>query len=60
MAEEAGLQVDMGAFEELMEAQRVSSRPQARSNGTGSVKFEAEATAYLQSNGIAHTDDSPK
>lgn len=60
MAEEAGLGVDIQAFERHMNAQRERSRAAGRSGGAGGLKFEAEATAYLQNNSIARTDDSPK
>ena len=60
MAEEAGLEVDIKAFEKHMNAQRERSRAAGRGSGAGGLKFEAEATAYLQNNDIARTDDGPK
>lgn len=60
MAEERGLQVDTEGFETCMEEQRHRSRAAGKTGGGSSLKFEAEATGYLQKNGIPITDDSCK
>lgn len=60
MAEEAGLQVDMEGFAIAMEAAKELSRAGAKKGGANGLKFEAEATAWLASKNISHTDDSPK
>lgn len=60
MAEEAGLRVDKEGFEAHMAAQRERSRAAGRGAGAAGLKFEAEATAHLQKQGVARTDDSHK
>lgn len=60
MAEEAGLTVDMGGYERAMEDARQKARAAAKKGAAAEFKFEAEATAYLASSGVEHTDDLPK
>lgn len=60
MAQEAGLHVDMDGFSKAMEQAKELSRAGQKKGGGDGLKFEAEATAWLASNGIAHTDDLPK
>ena len=60
MAEEAGLQVSITGFQEHLNAQRERSRAAGRGPGAAGLKFEAEATAQLQKDGISCTDDSNK
>lgn len=59
MAEEKGLSVDMAAYEKALGEARHLSRS-ARKVGGGALVMEAEATAELQSKGLAPTDDKPK
>ena len=60
MAEEAGLRVDKDAFDALMKEEQDKSRADRSGGGAAGLKFEAEATAALQSKGVKCTDDSPK
>ena len=60
MAEESGMNVDMEGFEACMTEQRERSRAAGKSGAGPLLKFEAEATAHLQSSGVQITDDSPK
>ncbi|KAK9796680.1 hypothetical protein WJX73_008232 [Symbiochloris irregularis] len=60
MAEEAGLRVDKEAFGALMKEEQEKSRADRAGGGAAGLKFEAEATAALQSKGVKRTDDSPK
>lgn len=60
MAEESGMSVDMKGFEVALEEAKELSRASAKKGGAGALKFEAEATAWLTSNGIDLTDDSFK
>jgi alanyl-tRNA synthetase len=60
MAEEAGMTVDVDGFAVAMEEAKELSRASAKKGGGAGIKFEAEATAWLSSNGIPRTDDSYK
>ena len=60
MAEEIGMSVDMEAFDACMAEQRERSRAAGKTGGGPTLKFEAEATAYLQRSGVPITDDDPK
>jgi len=60
MAEEHGLHVDKPGFEAAMAAAKELSRAGAKKNAAGGLKFEAEATGWLGSEGIDHTNDSFK
>ncbi|GAB4815439.1 hypothetical protein N2152v2_002485 [Parachlorella kessleri] len=60
MAEEAGMNVDLAGFQQAMEDAKQLSRQGQKKGGASALKFEAEATAYLQSSGVPLTDDKPK
>ena len=63
MAEEAGLIVDVKAFENDLEAQKQRSRDARKAaKAGGAERFEliAEQTAWLADNGVDATDDSSK
>ena len=60
MAQEAGLEVDKEGFSQAMENAKELSRQGAKRNAGKGLKFEAEATSWLSTSGIAYTDDSPK
>jgi len=60
MAEEQGLQVDAAGFEAAMEEAREKSRAAGKKSGATGLKFEAEATGWLQNHNIPLTDDAPK
>ncbi|KAL4446750.1 hypothetical protein ABPG77_007994 [Micractinium sp. CCAP 211/92] len=60
MAQEAGLSVDMAGFQAAMEAAKELSRAGAKKGAGSELKFEAEATAYLQNSGAPLTNDQPK
>lgn len=60
MAEEAGLELDMAAFNQAFEEARERSRAAGKKAGGEELKFEAEATGWLQAHNIALTDDSFK
>lgn len=60
MAEESGLTVDMDGFNKAMADAKELSRAGAKKGGADGLKFEAEATAWLASNAVPLTDDSPK
>lgn len=60
MAEEAGMTVDVDGFAVAMEEAKELSRASAKKGGGSGIKFEAEATAWLSSNGVPRTDDSYK
>ena len=60
MAEESGLSVDMDGFAKALEEAKELSRASAKKGGADGLKFEAEATAWLGSENISTTDDSPK
>eukprot|EP00878_Enallax_costatus_P013646 GHUV01014269.1.p1 GENE.GHUV01014269.1~~GHUV01014269.1.p1 ORF type:complete len:806 (+),score=287.63 GHUV01014269.1:1306-3723(+) len=60
MAEEHGLRVDAAGFETAMEEARQKSRAAGKKTGAGGLRFEAEATGWLQNQSIPLTDDSPK
>lgn len=60
MAEEAGMTVDMKGFEIALEEAKEISRASAKKGGASTLKFEAEATAWLGSKNIPYTEDSHK
>mmetsp|Transcript_136419 Transcript_136419/g.380231 ORF Transcript_136419/g.380231 Transcript_136419/m.380231 type:complete len:618 (-) Transcript_136419:167-2020(-) len=65
MAEEAGLSVDVDGFDEAMIKQKERSRDalreqQAQEKGMRPLELVAEQTAWLESHGVAPTDDSLK
>lgn len=60
MAEENGMTVDMPGFEVALEEAKELSRASAKKGGAATLKFEAEATAWLSSHTIAFTDDTYK
>uniref|UniRef100_A0A383VXA1 Alanine--tRNA ligase n=1 Tax=Tetradesmus obliquus TaxID=3088 RepID=A0A383VXA1_TETOB len=60
MAEEHGLRVDAAGFEQAMEEAREKSRAAGKKTGGVGLRFEAEATGWLQAQAIPLTDDSPK
>lgn len=60
MAEERKLTVDMAGFNVAMtEARERSKTGSKKAQGTG-LKFEAEATGWLQQHGVIRTNDKPK
>jgi len=60
MAEERGLKVDKAGFEAAMAEARERSRGAGKKGGERGLKFEAEATGWLQKAGVPLTDDSAK
>ena len=60
MAEEMGMTVDMAGFEVSLEEAKEISRASQKKGAAAALKFQAEATAWLSSNGIDYTDDSFK
>ncbi|GBF94304.1 alanyl-tRNA synthetase [Raphidocelis subcapitata] len=60
MAEEAGLRVDGAGFEAAMEEAREKSRAGGRKAAGVTLKFEAEATGWLQARAVPLTNDAPK
>jgi alanyl-tRNA synthetase len=60
MAEEAGMTVDAEGFARAMEEAREKSRQGGKKAGGTGLKFEAEATGWLQKQGVPLTDDSAK
>ena len=52
MCEERGLQVDMERFAACLEEQRVRSREAGKKLSDGELKFEAEATGWLQDHSV--------
>ena len=60
MAEEAGLRVDGAGFEAAMEEARERSRAAGKKAAGAGLKFEAEATGWLQAKGVPLTNDAPK
>lgn len=60
MAQEAGLSVDMAGFQAAMETAKELSRAGQKKGAAQELKFEAEATAYLQNSGAPLTNDQPK
>ena len=60
MAEERHLEVDVAGYQQAMREQRERSRAAGKATGGPTLKFEAEATAHLQSTGVPLTDDQPK
>lgn len=55
MAEERGLAVDKQGFEAAMEAAKERSRAAGKRSGSVGIKFEAEATGWLQNKAVALT-----
>ncbi|MEW5320492.1 MAG: hypothetical protein WDW38_011561 [Sanguina aurantia] len=55
MAEERGLTVDKAAFETAMEEAREKSRARGRKSAAAGLKFEAEATGWLQAHHVPLT-----
>mmetsp|Transcript_36663 Transcript_36663/g.81584 ORF Transcript_36663/g.81584 Transcript_36663/m.81584 type:complete len:1184 (-) Transcript_36663:438-3989(-) len=60
MAEEQGLKVDKAGFEKCFEEAREKSKAASKKTQQGGIKFEAEATGWLQNHHIPLTDDLPK
>eukprot|EP00879_Flechtneria_rotunda_P019885 GHRR01020901.1.p1 GENE.GHRR01020901.1~~GHRR01020901.1.p1 ORF type:complete len:887 (+),score=336.05 GHRR01020901.1:277-2937(+) len=60
MAEEQGLKVDAAGFEAAMEDARQRSRTAGKKTGGAGLRFEAEATGWLQGKSIPLTNDAPK
>eukprot|EP00775_Hariotina_reticulata_P008612 gene8612-8793_t len=60
MAEENNLRVDAAGFEAAMEEARQKSRAAGKKTGGVALRFEAEATGWLQNKAIPLTDDLPK
>jgi len=60
MAEERQLEVDVEGYQQAMREQRERSRAAGKATGGPTLKFEAEATAHLQTTGVPLTDDQPK
>lgn len=52
MCEENGLKVDMEGFEVCLKEQRERSRASGKKNTDSHLKFEAEATGWLQKQNI--------
>mmetsp|Transcript_23994 Transcript_23994/g.42834 ORF Transcript_23994/g.42834 Transcript_23994/m.42834 type:complete len:1188 (-) Transcript_23994:165-3728(-) len=60
MAEERGLTVDLAGYHAAFEAAREKSRAGGKKAAAGGLKFEAEATGWLQAHSIPLTNDLPK
>ncbi|KAG2485170.1 hypothetical protein HYH03_016060 [Edaphochlamys debaryana] len=60
MAEERGMVVDMKGYEAAMEEAREKSRQGGKKAAGVGIKFEAEATGYLQAKSVPLTNDGPK
>ena len=60
MAEEIGMKVDGAGFEAAFAAAQEKSRQGGKKSTGPSLLFEAEATAWLQNNGVATTEDEHK
>lgn len=60
MANEQGLQVDKEGFEKRFEEAREKSKAASKKSAQGGLKFEAEATGWLQAKSISLTNDEPK
>eukprot|EP00210_Caulerpa_lentillifera_P006221 g5942.t1 len=60
MCEEIGLTVDMNTFERCLTEQRERSRAAGKKSTNQTLKFEAEATGWLQDHNIKKTNDSYK
>jgi alanyl-tRNA synthetase len=60
MAEEAGLGVDTEGFARALEEAKEKSRAAGKKDKATGLKFEAEATGWLQKAGVAYTDDGAK
>ena len=53
MAQEQGLQVDKAAFERRFEEAREKSKAAGKKTAQGGLKFEAEATGWLQAHSVS-------
>lgn len=60
MAEEAGLTVDVAGYNKAMEEAKEKSRAGGKKAQAVKLKFEAEATGWLQAHGVPLTNDNPK
>ncbi|GLI61130.1 hypothetical protein VaNZ11_003405 [Volvox africanus] len=60
MAEERGMTVDMPAYEAALNEAREKSRQGGKKTAGVGIKFEAEATGWLQAKGVPLTNDAPK
>ncbi|GFR48410.1 hypothetical protein Agub_g10304, partial [Astrephomene gubernaculifera] len=60
MAEERGMTVDMAGYEAAMNEAREKSRQGGKKAAGTGIKFEAEATGWLQAKGVPLTNDAPK
>lgn len=60
MAEERGLKVDKPGFESALEEARERSKAGGKKTGQQGLKFEAEATGWLQKSNVPLTNDAPK
>jgi alanyl-tRNA synthetase len=60
MAQEQGLQVDKAAFEKRFEEAREKSKAASKKTAQGGLKFEAEATGWLQSHSVSPTSSHKK
>ncbi|KAL6774483.1 TSA1 [Auxenochlorella protothecoides x Auxenochlorella symbiontica] len=60
MAEEAGLRVDKPGFEAAMEEAKEKARAASKKGAREGLRFEAEATGYLQKNEVRTTLDGAK
>ncbi|KAL6760811.1 tRNA synthetases class II (A)-domain-containing protein [Haematococcus lacustris] len=60
MAEEKGLSVDAAGFKQALEEARERSKTAGKKAAGEGLKFQAEATGWLQKASIPLTDDSPK
>ncbi|KAK2078524.1 hypothetical protein QBZ16_003364 [Prototheca wickerhamii] len=60
MAEESGLRVDTAGFERAMEEAKDKARAAAKKGAREGLRFEAEATGWLQAHGVPVTDDAAK
>lgn len=60
MCEEIGLTVDMETFENCLEEQKIRSRAAGKRSTNQTLRFEAEATGWLQDHAINKTNDSFK
>ncbi|KXZ50323.1 hypothetical protein GPECTOR_17g962 [Gonium pectorale] len=60
MAEERGMSVDMAGYEAAMAEAKEKSRQGGKKAAGAGIKFEAEATGWLQAKGVPLTNDAPK
>ncbi|GLC41498.1 hypothetical protein PLESTB_001005000 [Pleodorina starrii] len=60
MAEERGMSVDMPGYEAALNEAREKSRQGGKKTAGVGIKFEAEATGWLQAKGVPLTNDAPK